>query len=347
MGLDYYEILSLQRTATTADVQKAYRKLALKHHPDRSANEESIAVFSLISEAYDVLCNPKTKGFYDLYGEEGIKYGVTDGKGTKKGGFYATKKTPLETFVEFFGTENPFAALEDLSKSLQSVLGTPVLKPGKKKTIPFHWRSPWRTSTRGAPKSSRTRGRFFTTTASSRPRPRNSASPSAPAASPERSTSLTAPDTRFPGARPAQLFTSLRRRPTPSLSATHPVFERDGADLIFKVQIPLVKSLAGFSIDLQTLDKRTLCIPVTDIVQTGDTMVIDGEGLPTGGGTKGNIVVIFEVLFPKVLSETQKQLIRSGFYLPSSQTAAQQKSVDTYLGSFQHSTEGWSVGFQK
>ena len=89
MGLDYYEILSLQRTATTADVQKAYRKLALKHHPDRSANEESIAVFSLISEAYDVLCNPKTKGFYDLYGEEGIKYGVTDGKGTKKGGFYA------------------------------------------------------------------------------------------------------------------------------------------------------------------------------------------------------------------------------------------------------------------
>jgi len=137
MGLDYYEILSLQRTATTADVQKAYRKLALKHHPDRSANEESIAVFSLISEAYDVLCNPKTKGFYDLYGEEGIKYGVTDGKGTKKGGFYATKKTPLETFVEFFGTENPFAALEDLSKSLQSVLGTPVLKPGKKKTIPL------------------------------------------------------------------------------------------------------------------------------------------------------------------------------------------------------------------
>ena len=85
MGLDYYEILSLQRTATTADVQKAYRKLALKHHPDRSANEESIAVFSLISEAYDVLCNPKTKGFYDIYGEEGIKYGVTDGKGTKKG----------------------------------------------------------------------------------------------------------------------------------------------------------------------------------------------------------------------------------------------------------------------
>jgi DnaJ-class molecular chaperone len=128
---------------------------------------------------------------------------------------------------------------------------------------------------------------------------------------------------------------------------SHPVFQRDGADLIFKVQIPLVKSLAGFSIDLQTLDKRVLCIPVTDIVQTGDTMVIDGEGLPTGEGGKGCLVVEFEVLFPKVLSETQKKIIRSGFYLPSETTATQQKHVETYLGSFSHSTEGWSVGFSK
>ncbi|QDZ23738.1 DnaJ-like protein [Chloropicon primus] len=338
MGLDYYEILSLQRTATTADVQKAYRKLALKHHPDRTSSEDSVAVFGLISEAYDVLCNPKTKGFYDLYGEEGIKYGVTDGKGTKKGGFYACKKTPLETFVEFFGTENPFAALEDLSKSLQSVLGTPVLKPGKKKTIklPVSLEDIYT----GCNKMVENERKILFENGTVKAETKKFNIPISPGCKSGTRYVFDGAGHQVPGCKAGSIVYVVEEE-------AHPLFERDGADLIFKVQIPLVKSLTGFSIDLQTLDKRTLCIPVTNIVQTGDVLTIEDEGLPTGNGGKGCLVVAFEVLFPKVLSETQKQIIKSGFYLPSATSQAQQKSVDSYLGSFSNATEGWSVGFSK
>ena len=338
MGLDYYEILSLQRTATTADVQRAYRKLALKHHPDRSSTDESVTVFSLISEAYDVLCNPKTKGFYDLYGEEGIKYGVTDGKGTKKGGFYEIKKTPLETFIEFFGTENPFAALEDLSKSMQSVLGTPVLKPGKKKTIPL--RVSLEDIYTGCNKLVENERKILFENGTVKAETKKFNIPISPGCKTGTKIVFDGVGHQVPGHKAGSLVYVVQEE-------DHAVFQRDGADLIFKVQIPLVKSLTGFSIDLQTLDKRTLSIPVTNIVQTGDVMTVDEEGLPDGSGGKGNLIVVFEVLFPKVLSETQKQIIRSGFYLPAAPTQSQQESVSSYLGSFSHSTEGWSVGFSK
>ncbi len=340
MGLDYYELLGLQRTATTGDVQKAYRKLALKHHPDRSATDESVTVFQLVSEAYDVLCNPKTKGFYDLYGEEGIKYGVTDGKGTKKGGFYECKKTPLKIFVEFFGTENPFAALEDLSKSIQSVLGTPVLKPGKKKTIPLP--VALEDIYTGCSKRVENQRKILFENGTVKAETKKFNINIQPGCTSGTKYVFDGAGHQIPGHKAGSIVYVVEEAP-------HPVFERDGSDLIFRVQIPLVKSLTGFSIDLQTLDKRTLCIPVTNIVQTGDVMVIEDEGLPLpkGKGGKGNLVVEFEVLFPKVLSETQKQVIKSGFFYPASATPTQQKSVENYLGSFSHSTEGWSVGFSK
>ena len=338
MGLDYYELLGLQRTATTGDVQRAYRKLALKHHPDRNPSDESSTVFSLVSEAFDVLCNPKTKGFYDLYGEEGIKYGVTDGKGSKKGGFYACKKTPLEIFVEFFGTENPFAALEDLSKSLQSVLGTPVLKAGKKKTIPLP--VTLEEIYTGCSKLVENERKILYENGTVKKETKKFNIPISPGCKSGTKYVFDGAGHQIPGHKAGSIVYVVEEEP-------HPVFTRNGSDLALKVQILLVKSLSGFSIDLQTLDKRTLCIPVTNIVQTGDVMVIDEEGLPSSSGSKGSLVVEFEVLFPKVLSETQKQVIKSGFYLPSSTTPAQQKSVESYLGSFSHSTEGWSVGFSK
>ena len=337
MGLDYYSILGLQRTATLSDVQKAYRKLALKHHPDRSSSKDSEDVFALISEAFDVLCNPKVKGFYDLYGEDGIKHGVHDGVGNVKGGFYKIQKTPLETFVDFFGTENPFAALEDLSKSLQSVLGKPVLKPGKKKTIPLIVTLEEVYS--GCTKTVEFTRKIMDSDGKVTSELKRFSVDVKPGSKDGTKYVFDGAGNQLPGCKAGSLVYVLE-------TEEHPQFQRDGnSNLIFEVQIPLVKSLSGFSIELQTLDKRNLCLPVTNIVQTGDCSVIKEEGLTRADGTKGDLKVIFDVLFPKVLSETQKEVLKSAFYLPSSPNAAQSASIDAYLKMFNNTTEGWSVGF--
>lgn len=77
MGKDFYAILGVPRNADAAALKKAYRKMAMKWHPDKNPNnqEEAQAKFQEISEAYDVLNDPKKREIYDKYGEEGLKVG--------------------------------------------------------------------------------------------------------------------------------------------------------------------------------------------------------------------------------------------------------------------------------
>ncbi|KAI3750444.1 hypothetical protein L2E82_21080 [Cichorium intybus] len=75
MGVDYYKVLQVDRSAKDDDLKKAYRKLAMKWHPDKNPNnkKDAEAKFKTISEAYDVLSDPQKRAIYDQYGEEGLK----------------------------------------------------------------------------------------------------------------------------------------------------------------------------------------------------------------------------------------------------------------------------------
>lgn len=76
MSKDYYEILSVSRTATQEDIKQAYRKLALKYHPDRNAGDKAKeAKFKEASEAYQVLKDPKTREQYDRFGHDAFRRG--------------------------------------------------------------------------------------------------------------------------------------------------------------------------------------------------------------------------------------------------------------------------------
>ncbi|KAL8278799.1 hypothetical protein RQP46_008868 [Phenoliferia psychrophenolica] len=76
-GKDYYSILGVSKTATDAELKSAYKKMALKHHPDRNPDNPDAASkkFKEISEAYEALSDSNKRAIYDQFGEEGLKNG--------------------------------------------------------------------------------------------------------------------------------------------------------------------------------------------------------------------------------------------------------------------------------
>ena len=83
MARDYYEILSVGRKAGGGDIKKAYRKLAMKYHPDRNPNDkEAEARFKECTEAYEVLSDDKKRQIYDTYGHDGLKNSGYRGPGS-------------------------------------------------------------------------------------------------------------------------------------------------------------------------------------------------------------------------------------------------------------------------
>ena len=73
---DYYEVLGVAKTASADEIKSAYRKLAMKYHPDRNPGDESAkAKFQEASEAYEVLSNPEKRQRYDQFGHQGVDFG--------------------------------------------------------------------------------------------------------------------------------------------------------------------------------------------------------------------------------------------------------------------------------
>ena len=74
---DYYDILGVSKNATADELKKAYRKLAIKFHPDKNPDDKDAEEkFKEAAEAYDVLSNPEKKGRYDQFGHAGMGGGA-------------------------------------------------------------------------------------------------------------------------------------------------------------------------------------------------------------------------------------------------------------------------------
>src|SRR5262249_9442740 len=83
---DYYNVLDVPKTATEAEIKKAYRRLAMKYHPDRNPNDrEAEELFKEVKEACEILTDPQKRAAYDQYGHAGVEAASRGGRGG--GGF--------------------------------------------------------------------------------------------------------------------------------------------------------------------------------------------------------------------------------------------------------------------
>src|SRR5581483_9888610 len=104
---DYYEVLGVDRNADAEEIKKAYRKLAIKYHPDKNPNDKAAEEkFKELGEAYEALSDPQSRAAYDQYGHNAFDPRARAG-GFGRGGFH----DPTEIFREVFGGSSIFDEL--------------------------------------------------------------------------------------------------------------------------------------------------------------------------------------------------------------------------------------------
>lgn len=123
---DYYGILGVDRLASDEEIKKAYKKLALKHHPDRGGD---VQTFQQIGEAYNVLSDPQKKNIYDVQGKDGLK--EFDAQESQQG------SNPFDVFQSMFGGGFPGMSnrRDKKYKEIELSLSLEEIYTGKSKTI--------------------------------------------------------------------------------------------------------------------------------------------------------------------------------------------------------------------
>ena len=103
---DFYEVLGLSKTASDDEIKKAYRKLAMKYHPDRNqgeASSEAESKFKEVKEAYEMLSDPEKRSAYDQYGFAGVDPNMRGGPGAGGAGFGGFADSFGDIFGDIFG----------------------------------------------------------------------------------------------------------------------------------------------------------------------------------------------------------------------------------------------------
>ncbi|MCX7871935.1 MAG: molecular chaperone DnaJ [Verrucomicrobiae bacterium] len=109
---DYYEVLGVPRNASEEEIKKAYRKLALKYHPDKNPGDKTAEEkFKEIGEAYEVLSDPQKRAAYDQYGHAAFDPRVRAEAAAGAGGGFGGFHDPFDVFREVFGNSGLFGDL--------------------------------------------------------------------------------------------------------------------------------------------------------------------------------------------------------------------------------------------
>ncbi|KAI7995154.1 hypothetical protein LOK49_LG11G01266 [Camellia lanceoleosa] len=279
MVVDYYNVLKVNRNASDEDLKKAYKRLAMKWHPDKnSSSAEAEAKFKQISEAYDVLSDPDRRQIYDIYGLEALKCGQfpspSRSSGSGGGGLRFNNRNADDIFAELFGGSDCGGKSGRFGKNgSKNSNGNQTIRkaaPVENKLV---------CSLEELYKGSRKNVKI----------------------------SRIVPDD---SGKPSTVEEVLKIDITPDLvfvveEKPHALFKRDGNDLVFRKKISLLESLTGKNVRLTAPDGRPLTVPITYIVKPGHEVVIPNEGMPISKepGKKGNLRIKIDVKFPSRLTD--------------------------------------------
>ena len=325
-GKDFYDILGLSRGANESEIKKAYRKLAMKWHPDKNQDNKDFAEkkFKAVSEAYEVLSDPKKKDLYDQFGEDGLKEGFGGG-----GGFNASNAEDI--FAQFFGGGmgggGPFGGMGGMPGGGFGGMpggmggmpggfggmpsgGGPSRQAPKKKAAPieqvlrltldemYYGVSKNLKLTRTVFRGNREERISETLTIDVKP-------------GWKKGTKITFPEKgdEAPGTIAADIVFVVEEK-------KHPQFERDGNDLVKTVVVDLHEALLGSSVYVTTLDGKSINVEVPEIVAPTYVKVLVGEGMPLSKSpnTKGDLKINFDIRFPKELSDAQRATMQPPYH---------------------------------
>lgn len=341
---DYYEVLGVDRSAAEADIKKAYRRMAMKHHPDRNPdNAEAEAKFKEVQEAYDILSDSQKRAAYDQYGHAGVDGNMSAGGpggrgfgdifGDVFGDFFgggggggrgrqqqvfrgADLKYELDLSLEeaVFGTETTISYWVD--ENCGTCKGTGA-KPGS---------TPTTCSTCGGAGEIHIQQGFFTLRQTCPDCGGAGKVISDPCSDchgkgskrTKKKLKLTIPAGVDTGNRIVQRGggeAGENGGPAGDLYVVinvlpHEIFERRGNDLFATVPISYVTASLGGEMEVPTLDGRVnVHVPVE--TQSGKQFRLRGKGVkPHRGGTTGDMIVKVEVEVPVNLSKEQIELLQ-------------------------------------
>jgi DnaJ-class molecular chaperone len=287
---DYYKTLGVDKHAPAEEIKKAFRKLAVKYHPDRNPNDKAAEdKFKEINEAYAVLSDPKKKEEYDTYGSSGFhkQYSQEDiFRGFDFGNVYKDMGAG--------GGEDIFSRLFGGGFGRGGGRGGFRGGPQRGGDLEMEVEIGFRDAAHGAEKLIAFR----------RGSQREELKIKIPAGVDNGSKiRLTGKGSQGEGGGPdGDLFLTMRVLPDQ-------IFTRDGGDLFVERTIPFSSACLGTSLDVPTLegDKR---IKVAAGIQPGTKIRLKGCGIkPLGSNAKGDLYVKISVHVPETLNADQKKLV--------------------------------------
>ncbi len=351
---DYYEVLGIAQNASDDDIKKAFRALAMKNHPDRNAgDEEAAARFKEASEAYAVLSDPQKRHTYDRYGHAGLSStGLPD---------FASPDTIFDLFGDIFGgifgggrRRGPQTG-NDLVYNLEIDLLQAAA--GCEKSITFTREEHCaECSGLGCRKGTRpatcrhcdghgvvlvSQG-FFRVQQTCRGcggRGTVITDPCATCRGRGRVSARRTLDIKVPSGAYTGLQLALRGEGEPGevggqrgdlivrlTVREHPLFRRDGDNLICQVPITFSQAALGGDIEIATLD-GTKTHAIKGGIQSGEMLRIPGMGMPNlRSGRKGDLFVVVVIETPKHLTKRQEELLRELAEIDQKHVSPQRKS---------------------
>lgn len=302
--MDYYEILQIPRGASDQDIKKAYRKLAMKWHPDKNKDNPAEAQhrFQEISEAYDVLSDPQKRAVFDQYGYDGLRNGVPDENGDMRDGYAFNERAAEEVFARFFGTSNPFFDF-GFGDTMPFASSLRKKGPEKAEAVIVEVDCTLEELFLGATK----------TVLVERKRLQND--------------ELIEDSKTFqikvkPGWKEGTKITFERDGNESRTQEagdvvfvikqeSHDQYKRDGANLIYTAQVKLVEALGDYCVHVPTLDGRKLPISCNEVISPHTEKMVRGEGMPIASkpGQRGDLIIKFDIVFPRHLTSLQKTAI--------------------------------------